>query len=97
MTRDQAINKLEKPAHDPRTINQEIEYIANKLNISTHQLKSYMDLPKKNYKDYKSHVYIYNEAVAFILKSFGIEKRWQALISVLDYGCGNTHAFINAF
>ena len=73
MTRDQAINKLEKPAHDPRTINQEIEYIANKLNISTHQLKSYMDLPKKNYKDYKSQRHIYNVG-AFILKSFGIEK-----------------------
>jgi N-acetyl sugar amidotransferase len=73
MKRVEALEKLRKPAYDEETIHQEFEYIANKLGISIDELKSYMDAPKKTYKDYKSQQYIYDIG-AKVLKAFGIEK-----------------------
>ena len=73
MTREDALQRLKKPAYDKETIHQEFEYIANKLGISIDELKSYMDAPKKTYKDYKSQQYIYDIGAKF-LKVLGIEK-----------------------
>ena len=73
MTRKEALEKLKKPAYNSETINQEFEYVANKLSISTDELESYMDLPKKTYKDYNSQDFIYHLG-AKILKTIGIEK-----------------------
>ena len=41
--------------------------------ISIDELKSYMDAPKKTYKDYKSQEYVYDVGAKF-LKALGIEK-----------------------
>ena len=73
MTRKEALEKLKKPAYNSETINQEFQYVANKLSISTDELESYMDLPKKTYKDYNSQDFIYHLG-AKILKTIGIEK-----------------------
>ena len=73
MTREQALEELDKPAYSSETINHEIEFVANKLDISTEELMSYMHLRKKTYKDYKSQNLIYNLG-AKVLKSLGIEK-----------------------
>ncbi len=73
MTRKEALEKLNKPAYNPETIHQEFEYVANKLNITIDELESYMDFPKKTYKDYKSQDLIYHLG-AKILKIIGIEK-----------------------
>ena len=73
MKRVEALEKLRKPAYDEETIHQEFEYIANKLGISIDELQSYMDAPKKTYKDYKSQQYIYDIG-AKVLKAFDIEK-----------------------
>jgi len=73
MIRKKAIEKLKKPAYDEETIHQEFEYIANKLGISVKELQSYMDMPKKTYKDYKSQEYVYDVGAKF-LKALGIEK-----------------------
>ena len=73
MTRNEALEKLKKTAYDEVTIRQEFEYIANKLGITIEELQSYMDAPKKTYKDYKSQQYIYNIG-AKVLKALGIEK-----------------------
>ena len=73
MTRNEALEKLKKTAYDKETIHQEFEYIANKLGISIDELQSYMDAPKKTYKDYKSQQYIYDIG-AKVLKAFDIEK-----------------------
>ncbi|MCW8899123.1 MAG: N-acetyl sugar amidotransferase [Gammaproteobacteria bacterium] len=72
MTRDEALNKLSKPAYDEEKIEHEFEYIATKLGISVGELQSYMDLPKKTYKDYKSQESIYNLG-AKVLKTLGVE------------------------
>ena len=73
MTRNEALEKLKKPAYDEETIHQEFEYISNKLGITVEELQSYMDAPIKTYKDYKSQQYIYDIG-AKILKRLGIEK-----------------------
>lgn len=52
MTREEALAKLEQPPYDPELIQQDIDYIATKLNISNEELRSYHEMPKKFYWDY---------------------------------------------
>lgn len=72
MTREEALNLLEKPAYDPASIDREFEYIATKLNISKEQLHHYFVMPKKFYWDYKNQEKIFN-AGAHFLKAIGLE------------------------
>ena len=73
MSRDEALKKLEKPAHDKDKIKQDFEFVANKLGISIEELQLYMDAPNKTYKDYKSQENIYNIG-AKVMKILGLEK-----------------------
>lgn len=73
MTRDEALSAMEAPAYDPETINQDSEYIATKLDISPEELKSYEQMPKKTYRDYKSQQTIYNVGAA-VMRFLGLEK-----------------------
>ncbi|MBT5268557.1 MAG: N-acetyl sugar amidotransferase [Candidatus Marinimicrobia bacterium] len=72
MTREKALEKLSKPAYDEDMIKHDFEYVATKLGITIDELQSYMDLPKKTYKDYKSQQLIYDLG-AKVLKSLGLE------------------------
>ncbi|MBU2526461.1 MAG: N-acetyl sugar amidotransferase [Bacteroidetes bacterium] len=73
MNRDEALEKLKKPAYNPETIEDEFNYIATKLGITPNQLKSYFTMEKKFYWDYKNQVSMFNTG-AKILKYLGIEK-----------------------
>ncbi len=73
MTRDEALKKLDNPPYDQNNIKNDFEYIANKLSISIEELQSYMDMPKKTYKDYKSQESIYHYG-AKIMRLLGIER-----------------------
>jgi N-acetyl sugar amidotransferase len=73
MTREEALEKLSRPAYDEATIAQEFEYVATKLGISVAELQGYMDAPRKTYKDYKSEQRIYF-AGARILRMLGMER-----------------------
>lgn len=73
MTREEALEKLQRPAYDPETIEDEFNYIATKLNISPDELRQYLTMPKKFYWDYKNHVSVF-VAGAKILKALGVEK-----------------------
>jgi len=73
MSRDEALEKLKKPAFDPETINQDFEYVATKLGITKEELQSYFDAPNKTYKDYNSQEKIYNIG-AKVMKIFGLER-----------------------
>ena len=72
MTRDEAIELLKKPSYDQSTIGQEIEFVANKLGISIEELNSYMSLPLKTHKDYKSQRQLYDYG-AWIMRFMGLE------------------------
>lgn len=73
MTREEAIEKLKTPAYDPETINDDLEYIANKLRISVEELKGYLNAPNKTYRDYKNQQSIY-DAGAKVMRALGMER-----------------------
>ncbi|WP_082938711.1 N-acetyl sugar amidotransferase [Mitsuaria sp. 7] len=54
MSRDEALEKIAKPAYDEATIAQDFEYIATKLDISVEELRALHDGPNKSWRDYKS-------------------------------------------
>ena len=72
MTRDEALKKLEKPAYDPSTIDEDFDYISSKLNITSDELRLYFHMPKKFYWDYKNQERFFNMG-AKILKALGFE------------------------
>lgn len=73
MTREEAIEKLKKPAYDPANIEDEFNYIATKLGISRDELRGYFNAPKKFYWDYKNRVSMF-VAGAKVLKMLGVER-----------------------
>ena len=73
MTRDEALEKLKKPPYDPETIDDDFSYIANKLGITTDELKGYLEAPNKSYKDYKNQQSIYDLG-AKVMRKLGLEK-----------------------
>jgi N-acetyl sugar amidotransferase len=73
MTREEALEKLKKPAYNPETIEAEFNYIATKLGISPQELRHYFTIPKKFYWDYKNNESIFKLG-AKVLKALGVER-----------------------
>ncbi len=73
MAREDAIEKLKKLAYGPETIEDEFNYIATKLGITSDELKHYFTMPKKFYWDYKNRVTFFVVG-AKVLKAFGVER-----------------------
>lgn len=72
MTRDEALEELDKPSYDKEEVGQEIEFVANKLDIGIDELMGYMALPRKTYRDYRNQEEIYR-AGARIMRMLGLE------------------------
>lgn len=73
MTRDDALAKLESPAYDPATIDDDFAYIASKLRISVDELRQYHEMPKKSYMDYANSEWMFDLG-AKALQLLGAEK-----------------------
>ena len=73
MTREEANEKLSIPAYNTDTIDDEFNYIATKLGISSGELRDYLSSPKRYYWDYKNQQYIFRLG-ATVLHWLGIEK-----------------------
>lgn len=73
MTREEAVLKLKQPAYNPETIEDEFNYIATKLGISSEELRTYFNMPKKFYWDYKNQEKMFKVG-AKILQKLGAEK-----------------------
>jgi hypothetical protein len=73
MKREDALEELKKPAYDPETIENDINYIATKLEISKEELMSYFNIEKKFYWDYPNQQSMFRIG-AKILHLFGVEK-----------------------
>jgi len=73
MTREEAVDKLMKPAYDPSTISDEFNYIATKLGITPEVLRHYFTMPKEYYWDYKNQQNVFRIG-AKVLNLLGIEK-----------------------
>lgn len=73
MTREDALKRLESPAYDPASIDEDFEYIATKLGITVEELRRYHKMPKKSYKDYKNQEWLFDFG-AKVLKAIGVER-----------------------
>jgi len=73
MTREEALEKLSKPAMSEDEARQDFEYIATKLGISVSELQGYMDAPNKTYRDYKNQEKLFVLG-AKIMKFLGLER-----------------------
>jgi len=72
MTRKEALEKLSHPPYDETNIIHEMDYVAKKLGITFEELKSYLDLPKRAYRDYKNQAWIYTIG-AKAMRALGLE------------------------
>lgn len=72
MTRAEALKLLSTPSLNPNEIQKEINFVANKLNISNSEFKSYLNLENKTFRDYKSQYRLYQTG-ARVMKFFGLE------------------------
>ena len=80
MTREEALFLLKRPPFDVETINQEKEFVSNKLDISVEELELYMQLPKRTYKDFQNQDKIYNIG-AKVMRSLGLVG-WKKMIAI---------------
>ena len=72
MTRSDAIKILKDKPYDVENIKHDIEFVANKLQVSVTDIDNFFNLPKKNYKDYRSQKNLYTIG-SFIMKFLNIE------------------------
>lgn len=74
MKREDALKKLNYDPINNNDIKKELQYVANKLNISQSELESFFKGKNKSFRDYKSNFKIINFFTK-ILTILGIEKR----------------------
>lgn len=73
MTRTEALAALAQPSLDSATIDQERNFVASKLSITTAELDSYLTMPLKTHRDYRSQRSLYSIGAA-ALRLFGSER-----------------------
>lgn len=73
MTREEALKKLETPAHDPDLLDDDFQFIANKLDITVEELQSYLTAPNKTFRDYRNQQIVYHLG-AKALRAMGVER-----------------------
>ena len=73
MKREEALERLKKPAYEPATIADEFNYIATKLGITPQKLNEYFTMEKKFYWDYANRETMFVIG-AKILKFLGLER-----------------------
>lgn len=66
MTREEALEKLQKPALSAEEVEELFNLVASKLEITEDELKSYMKIPLKSYKDYKNQAYLFSLGATFL-------------------------------
>ncbi len=74
MTRKDALQLISKKPDSEEQISKDVQYVCNKLDITLEELDKYLNMPKRSFKDYKSHfklIYIFTQ----ILRVLKIEKR----------------------
>lgn len=73
MTRDDALDRIAKPAYNQETVAEDFEYIATKLDISVDELRALHDGPKKTYRDYKSRMPLIQLGTQ-VMRAFGVQR-----------------------
>lgn len=73
LSRQDALEKIAKPAYDEETVAQDFEYIATKLGLGIQELRDLLNSPKKTYRDYKNNMAIIDLG-AKVLRLLGIQR-----------------------
>ena len=73
MTRDEALLKLKGKVYTKEQIDEDFEFVSNKLGITVDELWSYFNAHKRTYKDYRSQETIYSLGAKF-MRYFKLEK-----------------------
>ncbi|MBM3206595.1 MAG: N-acetyl sugar amidotransferase [Candidatus Staskawiczbacteria bacterium] len=74
MTRDEAVHRISKPELDEKTLKNEFDYVANKLDFAVDELQKIFEGPNKTFKDYRNKRWLVNLGGWFLMR-FGNEKR----------------------
>ncbi|MGI6726983.1 MAG: N-acetyl sugar amidotransferase [Anaerovoracaceae bacterium] len=74
LTREQALELLEKPPYDESLAMQDLEYIAKRLDIGKDEFIDLMNGENKTYRDYKNSALLLKSAIRFAML-VGMEKR----------------------
>jgi N-acetyl sugar amidotransferase len=73
MARDEALERIGKPAYSEETIAQDFEYIATKLDLTVAELKTIMAGPNRSYKDYSNSM-IFIDLGTKVLRALGVQR-----------------------
>jgi N-acetyl sugar amidotransferase len=74
MSREEALERIARPEVDELTLEQEFEFVANKLGLSLDELKDIFEGENRTYRQYKNKRWLISIG-ASIMKSLGLEKR----------------------
>lgn len=74
MTRDEALDRLSRPEMDEHFLQQEFEYVANKLDLSIEELQAIFDAPNKTFHEYRNKRWAIGLG-ANIMSKLGLERR----------------------
>lgn len=73
MTREEALARIALPPYDAKTMAEDFEYVAKKLDLSVADLRRLMDGQNKTYRDYKSRMPLIGLGTN-LLRAFGFQK-----------------------
>ena len=54
MTREEALDRISRPELDDKTLKNEFEYVAHKLDFAVEELQKIFEGENKTYKDYRN-------------------------------------------
>jgi N-acetyl sugar amidotransferase len=75
MLREEALKRIAKPEMEEHFLEQEFEYVANKLDLTVNELQAMFECPKKTFRDYKNK----RDFISFganLMRKVGLEKRF---------------------
>jgi N-acetyl sugar amidotransferase len=73
LTRDEALDRISRPAYDEAIIEQDFEYVATKLDLSVAELKGLLEGPRKTYRDYDNSMRLIELGTRF-LRATGVQR-----------------------
>jgi N-acetyl sugar amidotransferase len=73
MTREDALERIAKPAYDEASMAQDFEYVATKLDLSVAELRALLNGPNKSFRDYKSAMPLIQLGTQ-VLRAVGVQR-----------------------
>ncbi len=73
ISREEALCELQRPPYADMDVDSEMQYVANKLAIPVEELRSYLDMPRRSFRDYRSQHRLY-QVGGWIMRRLRMEK-----------------------